>query len=267
MAARKENVPLIIAIIVIFSAIVGVRAYRDMHPPPADLAAALAQSYAYYVQDDKTIKQVPDDQRSVFIKIGDFVVDTKDDVTYLPNGPQPTLFAQRDTVIVFNINKLPKNSDAVFSKIESAVDPWKKVGNIFNAIIIDDQEEKPDVEALGVFCNDLKVYLRREHSIGLQLKRHNLPNTPAERNKLANILKSAQYFIFNFEDVRSGQETFTETLARLDKDELPFMLRFKKLPDDFSAKGLKQLKELKPEHYLGTLIEQVPQNASSGGEQ
>lgn len=258
MAARKENVPLIIAIIVIFSAIVGVRAYRDMHPAAADPALDLAQTYSYFADNDASLAKVPDDQSTIFIKVGDFTIDKNDQVTYAADGPKPVNFPQRDTALFFNINHLPQNPAPVFEKISGAMEPWKKVGNIFNAIIVNDEEDKPDLEALASFSNALKLYFHKEHTLILEIKRQHLPSTPAERNQLANVLKTVQYFIFDYDDARIAKEKLFDTLTRLDKEEIPFMLRLKRLPDDFAADRREKLKALKLNHYSGTLLEEVP---------
>lgn len=231
MARRKENVKLIIAIIAGVIGIASYGAWKDMHPSTEPETNNIFESN-YFVHTQAQLDAVPSDKGSVFVDAGKFTIsDDGNSITYTPNTIFPKTFAQRDLVVTVEINKLPKNFSPLFDGINKAILPWKEVGSMMNDILLVYDDPNPDLGDLQVFGNGFRSITHQELFIVWQLKRKAIGETKVARNTQANLLKSTRYFVYDIKEAANPKETLTETITRLNKQELPFMLRFDGKPN------------------------------------
>ncbi len=224
MAARKENVKLIVAIIVVFLAIVSYRAYKDMNPPPERPDAEVALTPSYYAETDEALAKLPSENiGSVLVKAGEISVDKDGSPQLSLNGPKPRTFAQVDVIPVINISNLPKNLNLTYDQIDAAILPWRKVGSLINDVAINFTQDNPDYDDIRIFCNGLRGRWRQDTFLDLQLKPPSGEITPATRNKMADLLKNTKLFIFDQENAAHKGEKPAAAIERLKKEELPFL--------------------------------------------
>jgi hypothetical protein len=157
------------------------------------------------------------------------------------------------------LDALPHALSALYEQVEAGFKPWKDAGNLINDVYVDCRWDNPDLVALGVFVNGLRGHLQREAYVVLQLRRGSADPDPAARDKLANMLKTVETFVYDLKDVQRPDETVGQAILRLDAENMPFMLRTDTLPNP--AELAKQL-EKAPEIFGGFVLDRDSKQAS-----
>ncbi len=253
MAARKENVKLIVAIIVVFLAIVGYRAHNDMNPPPEPTNVEVALVPSYYAATDEALASMPSEGiDSLLVKAGEIQVD-KDGVPELVfNGPKAKTFPQVNLIPVIYIHGMQKNLSLAYDKIDAALLPWQKVGSLINDVAINFTQDNPDYDDIRIFCNGLRGRWRADTFVDIQVKLPTEDITPLVRNKLADLLKSIKMFIFDQAHAARKGEKPAATIERLKKEELPFMFITEQ---DVDLKELGKVMGAKSSSFAGIVLD------------
>ncbi|HYD18928.1 MAG TPA: hypothetical protein VEF76_10660 [Patescibacteria group bacterium] len=253
MWRKKTDKRITAAGIAIAAAIIAYGAWKDLHPllqPQVKAASFTSYKMLHDVKDPAALAK---DQTSSFIfPIGEI---KGDDGVFVPSSLKPVSLPQQETVLLLTLDKVPSHFSPVYDSLREPVKAWSRSGSLVNDVFIDYSENPPDLDRIGPFTSGLRAYLQRQYWIILGVRRTALPFSQENRTKLANMLKGIEFIVYRMEDVEKTGETLGQTITRIDKEGLPFLLRVKALPDYDALK--KELPEGK-QNFSGFVLGQQP---------
>ena len=249
MWRHKTDRRLIAAGLFILAMIIGFNAWKDMQPKPFVPQKATMTSYTLVNRQEDVAALKKDEAASGIFWAGDIVGDPPS-VTLSPIPP--TSLGQQASMPLFRMESLPNNLSALFQALETAIKPWASHDSTVNDIYIDYQTMTPDLDALGSLTNGLRGHFEMQYWVVAGLRRTPLSYPQETRTKLGNMLKSVEYFVYYLEDVTAKDETLSQTIGRIDKEGVPFMLRTSRQPDYEAL--LKEMPEGK-QYFGGFIIE------------
>jgi hypothetical protein len=242
-----------IPIFLAFAAIVGYRAWLDMHPP-AHPPRAIFDTY-YFVHDDKGMAPFtadPDDERALVVFAG-HIHGGKDGLALDPSPVTPISLPQREIILMFTLDAVPDSLDDLAPLLTKQAERWRYLGDIINDLYIKGPLDKKSFGELLAGVNSLREALHDEYWLGLYAARDPLLTTPDVAKKTEEAGKSLRTVILNAAEAQKPSEKLADTILKLDHDnEVPFLLEVDQLPD-FNA--LQKALKPEPERFVGFMLD------------
>ena len=248
MWRHKTDRRLIAAGLLIVALIIGYNAWKDLQPPPASPQSTTMTAYTLITHDQDVAAIKKDSRASAIFWAGDIAGDP---AVITPSPVTPTGLNQQASMPLFTLEQIPLQLSPLFKAIQGVADAWLRV-SLVNDIYIDYRDTTPDYEALGPFVAGLRAHFQAEYWVVVELRRTSLPYAQETRTKLANMLKTVEFFVYRLDEVTAKNETLIQTISRLDEEGVPFMLRTAKTPD--YAALAKEMPEGK-QYFGGFIIE------------
>lgn len=230
---------------------IGWMTWKDMHPPPPE--KKLFTLTPFMLADKPAeLEGIPESVAKLVVWSGDIRAAGGKAPVFTASPVAVVSLPQREMMPLVTLDALPHALSTLYEEVEEGFKPWKDAGNLINDVYVDCRWDSPDLAALGVFVNGLRGHLQREAYVILQVRRGSGEQDTATHEKMANMLKSVQTFVYDLKDVQRPDETLGQAILRLDAENLPFMLRTDRQPDH--AALAKQM-EKPPEIFGGFVLE------------
>lgn len=209
----------IILAMLALAAIIGYRTWDDMRLPPAgDVNALALYAEGYLISEEMPRDAIPDDNKAVTFRQGVFTGDT-----LARAGMKPLGFPQRQVDIVFGLDGLPGNNDAVFAQIRDVLKEWENAGNMIADVYIDYRPAAPpDWQKMEVFVRNLKEFLHAEYRIDLFMKEAWLTKEALEGTDLLNLQKTISFYVFDIGEAPEWLDDPARFIELVDRVDFPF---------------------------------------------
>lgn len=243
MWREKTDKRIVAAGVLFISAIVGYKTWKDMQPHEVVKRDFTFTSYIIADRQDE-LSNFPKGVDSVIAWAGDVKLDG--DAGDVAESPlTPVNLPQMETIVLLRIDSLPHAYASLFTKVNNEVIRWRSAGNLINDVYFDYASDDVDLEKLGLFSDALHAHAKNEYYTVIQLRRKVVEADPDFRNKMANMLKSVEFFVYDAKEAAQPGESLADTVKRLNGEGLPFSLRVTELPDnDMMAKNLTDNKDM-----------------------
>lgn len=244
---------IIIPLALAFAAIVGFRAWHDMHQPPKP---AMARFDAFYfVKNDAELAPFttnPDDERVLVVWAGD-IATAKDGSLKLKSTPvSPLSIPQREIIPLYTLDRVPSSSEALAKLLEAATEKWREAGDLINDIYIEPPADKKSLATLIDETNNLRHDMKEEYWLGVYTNKAAIESLTDRVNRLEDAGKSIRTLIVETNhDIKPG-EKLEDFIRAVDKiSVLPFMLQMDKHPD---FDRLQHTLQPQPERFSGFVL-------------
>ncbi len=249
MWRHKTDRRLIAAGLFILAMVIGFNAWRDMQPKPFVPQKATLTAYTVISRDDDVAALKNDDTAAGIFWAGDIVGEPP---AITPSPVTPTGLTQQSSMPLFKMEKVPQQLSPLFTALATAIQPWTKGTSTVNDIYIDYLSLTPDLDSVGVMINGIRGYFEQQYWVIVGLRRGATTYPRETITKLGNMLKSVEYFVYQLNDVTAKGETLAQTVVRINKEGIPFMLRTDNKPD-YEA-FMKQMPEDQQQSFGGFII-------------
>lgn len=249
MWRHKTDRRLIAAGLFILAMIIGFNAWKDMQPKTLVPQKATLTAYTLISRDEDVAELKKDDTAAGIFWAGDIAGDPP---AITPSPVTPTGLTQQSSVPLFKLEKVPQQLTPVFDALGTAIKPWTKGTSTVNDIYIDYLSPTPDLDSIGVMANGIYGHFEQQYWVIVGLRRDAATYPRETITKLGNMLKFIEYFVYRLDDVTAKGETLVQTVVRINKEGIPFMLRTDKKPD-YEA-FMKQMPEDQQQSFGGFII-------------
>lgn len=228
MWRQKTDKRLVAAGLLILALIIGYNAWNDMQPKPFVSHKVTMTAYTLVSRTEDIAAVKNDDDASVIFWAGDIAGDPP---TITPSPVPPTGLTQQSSMPLFKMEGLPPKLSPLFDALAAAIKPWVANTSTVNDIYIDYLSKTPDIDGLSALTNGIRGYFEQQYWVVVGLRRTPLAYPQETITKLGNMLKSVEYFVYYLDDVTAKGETLDQTITRIGKEGIPFMLRTATVPD------------------------------------
>ncbi len=228
MWRKKTDKRIVAAGLLILAGIIGYNAWDDMQPKPFVTHKTTMTAYTLVLRQEDVAAVKNDDTASGIFWAGDIAADP---VAITPSPIPPVGLAQQSSMPLFKMETLPAKLSPLFDAMAVSIKPWVENTSTVNDIYIDYLSKAPDIDGLSPLTNGLRGYFEQQYWVVLGLRRTSLSYPQETITKLGNMLKSVEYFVYYLDDVTAKNETLEQTINRIGKEGIPFMLRTSAVPD------------------------------------
>jgi hypothetical protein len=228
MWRQKTDKRLVAAGLLILALIIGYNAWNDMQPKPFVSHKNTMTAYTLVTRQEDIAAVKKDETASGIFWAGDIAGDPP---TITPSPVPPTGLTQQSSMPLFKMESLPPRLSPLFDAIAVAIKPWVEHTSTVNDIYIDYLSKTPDLDGLSPLTNGIRGYFEQQYWVVIGLRRTPLTYPQETITKLGNMLKSVEYFVYYLDDVTAKGETLAQTVTRIGKEGIPFMLRTATVPD------------------------------------
>lgn len=218
---------IIIPVLIGIAAVIGYQSWKDLQPRKQQQGT----EYFEVVRDNAALKEREGDEKAAIFAVwaGDIVAD-RDDVTLAPSPVRPVNLPQREIILLYRLQGLPEDNDAVAKAIGPSARDWKRVGNFVNTIYLDFGKDAPDLASLGEAAERWKAALNRDYLFGVTLPRAALEKLERPKDALAGLDKGVHVLIFDANEAVKEGETLFQAIEAIGGYEYPFLMRVAEIP-------------------------------------
>jgi hypothetical protein len=179
---------------------------------------------AQYVRATENPQDIPANRLPLYVEAG-----AVSDAGFRP-ALAPQTVAQREINLLVKIDHVPAVMAGAGEQMRQLVTDWKSKNNILNELVLDWQTDTPDIEKMPAFATMLSESMQNTYWISMMVQRRWFEDHPATLLDMARRTRRVAAYIFDMrEAVREG-ETLADTVAALNKLNVPFLLIADKLP-------------------------------------